>query len=208
MPGTHSKIDDIGIESDGQATEVYTTSGGIPADAASPDATKLKVIAHLDQQLNQFKSKHVTLVQQTAALPWYKWLWLRFPDALLGIALSLLVLAWIGMRRFGPLLPEPSTERRSLLEHVDASGRWLWRVPGGRELLLGAARRSTLALLRRQHGRLERLSEHEQTVLLARVCALPEDLVHNALHEPAAAKPAAFTRQIQTLTQLRQQHER
>ncbi len=56
--GTHAKVDDIGIDSEGQATQVYTTLSGAPANAASPDAS-LKKVARLKQELNRVKSKAV-----------------------------------------------------------------------------------------------------------------------------------------------------
>ncbi len=74
MDGTRAKIDNVGIDSDGQDTAVYTTSGGVPADASPPDAS-LKAIAHEDQELNQIKSKHVTYFDVNDAEE--KWLYAR-----------------------------------------------------------------------------------------------------------------------------------
>lgn len=65
----------------------------------------------------------------------FGWLWehARVP----GLALLVLVVAWIwrGWPRFGPRLPEPSAHRRSLLEHLSASARLLWRGGAGLHLL-------------------------------------------------------------------------
>lgn len=45
------------------------------------------------------------------------------------VSLSLLVGVWVWSRwvRFGPVLPEPPRERRSLLEHIRATADYLWR---------------------------------------------------------------------------------
>jgi hypothetical protein len=44
-------------------------------------------------------------------------------------------------RRLGPLLPDPDTDRRSILEHIQATGVFLWRQ-GHAVVLLDSARRS------------------------------------------------------------------
>jgi hypothetical protein len=68
------------------------------------------------------------------------------------LSLGLLIIAWVSMasRRFGPLLPDPSSDRRSLLEHLDASGAYLWSQ-GYHDLLLEDSRS---ALRRRLAARL------------------------------------------------------
>ena len=54
----------------------------------------------------------------------------------LSIAGLLALLAWIlnRSRRFGPLTPEPPRERRSLLEHIRASGHFYWRQSRAHQL--------------------------------------------------------------------------
>jgi hypothetical protein len=56
------------------------------------------------------------------------------------VALVLLIAAvlWRGGSRFGPLEPRPEALRRSLLEHVRATGEFLWRNGEGRRLWLSA----------------------------------------------------------------------
>jgi hypothetical protein len=65
----------------------------------------------------------------------FRWLWdhARLPV----IALLVLVAAWIwkGWPRFGPRLPDPPAQRRSLLEHLTASAQLMWRGGGGEHLL-------------------------------------------------------------------------
>lgn len=139
---------------------------------------------------------------------WYRTLWANFHAGLIGVGCLLLLLFWVAVRRFGPLLPEPDDERRSLLEHIDASGRWLWKVPGGRDILLNAARNATTRVLHRRAPELLRLDAQEQIRRLAHSVRLPPAELVLALHRPASAVPAEFTRQIQTLQQLRKSHER
>jgi len=57
-------------------------------------------------------------------------------------ALVLLVAAGLrASRRLGPLLPDPNTDRRSILEHIQATGVFLWRQGHG-AMLLDSARQS------------------------------------------------------------------
>jgi hypothetical protein len=158
-------------------------------------------------ELNR-NAKHVLIVQHLDMPKWYQALWRNFQAGIIGLGCGLLLLVWAGVRRFGPILPEPNLERRSLIEHIDASGRWLWKVPGGRDILLSAVRSSINKMLLRKAPALLRLPPSEQASQLARLCNLPGADVARALHQPAANHPIDFTRQIQTLQQLRKHYER
>jgi hypothetical protein len=153
-------------------------------------------------------AKHFVFVQHVDMPKWYLALWQNFQPGLIGLACALLMLLWSAVRRFGPILPEPDLERRSLIEHIDASGRWLWKVPGGREILLGAARACANRTLQRRAPQLHKLPIDEQIISLAESCNLASGDVVAALRNPAAKSPIEFTRQIQTLRELRKSHER
>ncbi len=150
----------------------------------------------------------VLLVQHNETVSWAAWLWQHGRPVLLGLAALLLLWAWNASRRFGPLLPDAAGARRALIEHIEASGRWLWKLPQGRALLLEAVRKRTLALLLRRLPELHALSGNERARRLARLTRLPEAHINDALHGKAAARAADFTRQISTLQQLRAHHER
>ncbi len=77
--------------------------------------------------------------------------WVRrdaWPVALAGALLLLLWLARI-IPRFGPLEPDPPPARRSLLEHIVASGRFLWARGAGTYLLEAVRERASRAARRR-----------------------------------------------------------
>ena len=65
-------------------------------------------------------------------------LWRWFVDhawaVLIATALLLITWLWSISRSFGPLLPARSIERRSIVEHVAASARYLWRRKQGQAL--------------------------------------------------------------------------
>lgn len=150
----------------------------------------------------------VLLVQHNETIGWAAWLWQSCRPVLLGLAALLLLWTWDATRRFGPLLPAPAGERRALIEHIEASGRWLWKLPQGRRLLLEAVRKRTLQQLLRRLPELHALDGNERARRLARLAKLPEAQVSDALLGAPAARAAEFTRQISILQQLRAQHER
>lgn len=150
----------------------------------------------------------VLLVQHNENVGWAAWLWQHCRPVLLGLAALLLLWTWSATRRFGPLLPVPAGTRRALIEHIEASGRWLWKLPQGRSLLLEAVRKRTLQQLLRRLPELHALDGNERARRLARLARLPEAQVSDALLGAPAARAADFTRQISILQQLRAHHER
>jgi hypothetical protein len=95
-----------------------------------------------------------------------------------------------------------------VMEHIDASGRWLWKVRGGRDILLMAARNETNRILQRRTPEILRLPATEKIERLARYCHLDQEDLISALQLPACKQPIDFMRQIKTLQQLRKHHER
>jgi len=153
-------------------------------------------------------SEPVLLVQHNETVGWAAWLWQHCRPVLFGLAALLLLWTWNATRRFGPLLPAPASTRRALIEHIEASGRWLWKLPQGRSLLLEAVRKRTLQQLLRRLPELHALDGNERARRLARLSKLPEAQVSDALLGAPAARAADFTRQISILQQLRAHHER
>lgn len=156
----------------------------------------------------QRAGKTVTIVKHVDAIPWYQELWRHARPMLVSLALALALLLWKALRRFGPRLPRPVQARRSLVEHIDASGAWLWKADGGRELLLEAAREDTLALIRRRTPAVLRGSPAAINSALAGTHGMSEATVDAALHQRASHLPQRFTRQIRTLQIMRKHYER
>jgi hypothetical protein len=154
------------------------------------------------------KTAPVLIVGSTQPQTWTAALWQHFAPALCAGALLVLLWAWAAARRFGPAVPEPDGIRRALLEHVEASGRWLWQVPGGRELLLAAVRGAVATRLQRRAPELNALDPAERLRQLAERTGLPRADLERALHGQAARRAADFAQQISTLQRLRAHHER
>lgn len=103
--------------------------------------------------------------------------WLRDnASAVLAAAAALLVLwLWRLAPRFGPIAPDPERNRRSLLDHLRASGRFLWNA-GRRTELAESAREAALRRVSRAHPDFASLTANERAVRLADSFGLaPED---------------------------------
>jgi hypothetical protein len=118
----------------------------------------------------------------------------------------LMLLAWLWSRkqRFGPLLAAPAADRRSLLEHVRASGEHLFRY-GKASLLYTAVRQAFLTRLRRRAPLAAALEGPAQAAAIAERLRLPPAQVEQALQMPAPKQHAAFRDRIRLLVQMRNQ---
>ena len=154
------------------------------------------------------KARNVTMIQRIDVAPWYALLWHAAPYAICSAALLLCLVLWRAVRRFGPMLPDPDDRRRALLEHVDASGRWLWKTTKGREIMLAAMRRATERTLARRIPALRRLAPERQIERLAGESGIGRTELERALHDAPARLPIDFTKQVQTLQDLRKHYER
>lgn len=118
------------------------------------------------------------------------------------LSLALLAWLWLRMQRFGPLRPSPPAERRSLLEHVRASGELLFRY-NKRALLYAAVRNAFLARLRRRDPVAAALSGEAQINAIAERVDISTDRIRTALQSPSSHDKPAFRDRISTLIQLR-----
>lgn len=125
--------------------------------------------------------------------------WMAWGPLLLALAFWL----WRRMQRFGPQFAAPVTERRSLLEHITASGELAYRY-GYAHLLYDAARNAFLARLRRRDPQAAALQGEPQLMLLAqRFADVPASDIRDALMPPFANDHTAFRTRIATLIRLR-----
>lgn len=174
-----------------------------PALVQNDNAALLLGLAKLNPE-----SRHITIVKSRKVLGWMELLWTNYSKLLMALAALLALLFWAAVRRFGPILPDAAPQRRSLMEHIAASGAWLWQADGGRQTLLLAARRELEEALQRRAPGLLRLGQNSQHEELGRLCGLPPHEVAHAMHDDASSSSADFTRQIRTLQTLRKHYER
>ncbi|NUS60841.1 MAG: DUF4350 domain-containing protein [Lysobacter sp.] len=141
------------------------------------------------------------LIYSTDMPPLWQLLWRHGWMAI--VSLALLLLMWVRMRtpRFGPLLPSPPEVRRSLLEHVQASGEHLYRY-GRAHLLHAALRRHVLARIRRRDPVAASLEGQAQITAIAERTGLPATDVADALHSPRPLDARDFRHRIARLISL------
>ena len=130
-------------------------------------------------------------------LVWSKW-W----TVVISVSMLLLFWLWYTLFRFGPLLPEPTGARRRLLEHIEASGHFLWQYRQT-EFLLRGARQAVLKKLATVHPDWIRLSPSELSQHLAPLVELSAEEIEAALYHIQPHTEMAFTQTIHILTQIR-----
>lgn len=118
------------------------------------------------------------------------------------LLLALLAQLWTRSQRMGSLLPSPAVERRSLLEHVRASGEHLLRY-GKAPLLYDAVRHAFLGRLRRRAPTAAALSGQAQVDAIATLLQWPHTRVHTALTAPASHDLPGLRERIRLLIQMR-----
>lgn len=142
------------------------------------------------------------LVYSVDMPPLWRWLLEHGWRALLPAFLCLLLWLWMRAQRFGPLLPAPLAPRRSLLEHLEASGEHLLRYGQ-----LGVLHRALLAAvqerLRRRDPLAAALDGEAQAGLIAQRTGLTPTEVRAALDTRPPRDPLDFRHRIARLTELR-----
>lgn len=134
--------------------------------------------------------------------PLWRWLLERAWMALLPALLALLAWLWARGQRFGPLRPAPAPGRRSLLEHVQASGEHLHRY-GRLAPLHRALREAVLARLRRRDPLAAALEDGAQAAAVAARTGLPAAEVTAALDTRPPFDAKEFRARIAGLIALR-----
>ncbi len=106
---------------------------------------------------------------------------------------------WRAWRCFGSLVDLPPQARRRLVEHIQASGRYLWDTGHRRHLLAAQRRRLLRALLARHPGWRDLPTEEQSRRLAERTKLATGDLLA-ALQDTDTPRRDAFVK----LVRLRQ----
>ncbi len=148
------------------------------------------------------KNNGVWIVLSDTMPPLPVWLLTHARPVLIALVVLLLAWLWRAARRFGPPLPDAPLARRSLREHVLASGRFLWHH-GHHARLLEDCR---LALRRRidtVHPGWASLAPAALVQQLTALGTLSADDIDTALNLPPRRNEHEFTRLVGTLETLR-----
>jgi len=161
-------------------------------------------------QLVTFK-RHVTRVwlwyvplhtDATPTLSLGSLLWQHASSVLISMSILILIGFWAASRRFGPVLPNPPRKRRRLLEHIEASGHFLWQHQQGLTLL-EASRQAVLARLEARYPEWRHFSPAQRSQRLAQLAKLTPQTVEQALYTHKSHSAAEFTQIMHTLTQIK-----
>lgn len=179
----------------------------------------LTVVYNSHFMTNQYIARHdhAAFLWQVATINTPRPVWLVYLDnmpslavwlarfawtALLSFGVFLLVWLWYASRRFGPLLPPVVMARRRLLEHVEATGRYLWQRRHSQQLYKGVhtALQRTLEI---RHPAWLSLSPNKLQQRLADISRLPLPQVQQAMNYVNTQNEHEFTKTIQTLEHIR-----
>lgn len=112
-------------------------------------------------------------------------LWRKAPYLLASLALFTILLLWWMTRRTGPRLYRAYTQRRDLLEHLQAAAEFAWRTDRSTGLLESARRQVERRWLA-SHPHLQRLERTERCRWLAERTGLTPQTIEQALYSNQA----------------------
>ncbi|MGH8479753.1 MAG: DUF4350 domain-containing protein [Gammaproteobacteria bacterium] len=144
----------------------------------------------------------IWIIRDHDAPPLWAWLWKHAAPVVLAALVLLAVWLWGATRRFGPVLPDAAPERRSLVEHITASGRFIWQhgAPGA---LITATVDALRQRIRARHPAWAGLAVGDLSAKLAAFTGLPEPAIARALAADPSSSGERFARDIETLESVR-----
>jgi hypothetical protein len=119
---------------------------------------------------------------------------------LAALALLIAAVLWRGGSRFGPLEPRPEAVRRSLIEHVRATGEFLWRNGEGRRLWQSALAATRAGMARSLPPTRD---PDKQFELLEQKTGIGAGRLRQAFYPPPKPGAEEFARAIATLEHVR-----
>lgn len=158
--------------------------------------------AYLWRVLQLDEQRPVWLVFSDGMPPLQRWLMQHAWSALISGGVLFLLWLWAASRRFGPLRANAPLARRRLLDHIAASGRFLWRAGQGEPLLKGV-RRTLYRALELRHPAWAGLTSQDLYQRLAELSGLSYEEVQGALLYTHLGSEHEFTQAIQTLERIR-----
>ena len=125
----------------------------------------------------------------------FDWLLAQAWPAIAGGASLLLLWLWGAIPRMCPVAPDPLRERRRLLDHLRASGRFLW-TRGGAQRLADAAREACLRRIAQVHPELLAAPDAEREARLAELAGLDAAQARALFSQQPSTRMTDFLRTI------------
>jgi hypothetical protein len=155
-------------------------------------------LLHLDGRASQ----GVWLLHDDEMPPLWRWLWTHAMPVVVSVLLLALAALAAAAPRFGPLQGKPAPVRRRLIEHIEASGEFLWRHGQGAHLV-AATRRALERRLLALHPNWGALPADKREHRLAEIAGLTPEGAHRLLHAPVPRERGAVTDTIRQLEIIR-----
>lgn len=147
------------------------------------------------------RSGKVFFILETDMPSLWSLIWMRGPEAASAFLILISLLIWRLYNRFGPVVTLSDNIRRSLREHLQASGRFLWQHRLS-DQLLEQVRDELRQHLETRHPQWRSKNEQDQAIWLAEKADLDEQAVATALRDNPK-QTTEFTNIIRTLQTLR-----
>lgn len=130
------------------------------------------------------------------------WLWQKAPLFLISLSLLLVATLIAAGQRFGPLIPVPERNRRSLIEHIRASAYFFWQHRQ-HTFLLNSTRQAVHQHIMHLHPGWRHLNQAEQYHWLIEQTQLPKEYIYALLHDSTITHAQDFRRLVQQLQTLK-----
>ncbi len=119
-------------------------------------------------------------------------------------SMILLFLAWLlsSSRRFGPMIPKQTENRRSLNEHISSSGNFYWKHDK-KQLLVDSSRQALMQRLAQIHPGWAQLQQDEQLQILVEQTGMKPETLQKLLFDKTVEQSEEFTYLIRQLENIR-----
>lgn len=159
-----------------------------------------RFLHHLVQQPGH--DAGVWLIRVDDMPPLWEWLWKNAWYAMFALSLLFILWLWRAPLRFGPLLNDESTARRSLLEHVQASGYYRWHNSQS-GYLLAKVQDLLWDKIHKAHPAIRRENQKLAYIKLEEITGIKQSLIEQSLMVVDKVDEQEFVKRIRMLEAIR-----
>ncbi len=157
-----------------------------------------------DIVIGDFDPGKIWLVYDASFRPLWRLIRDRAPYLVLSLLLLLLLWIWRSLPAFGPAQPDRPRTRRSIIEHISASGVFAWRQRNVTQLHTRVAD-ALLHSAEAKHPGISRRSVREQAESISRITGIAVQQVVDVLQAQAAESKHEFTASMQRSQSIRKE---
>ncbi|MDX1515472.1 MAG: DUF4350 domain-containing protein [Woeseiaceae bacterium] len=156
----------------------------------------------LDTVAGHIKPGQVWFIYAAAFPALWKLIWDSAPYAVFAGLALLLAALWAVIPAAGPKIrPQPAV-RRSIVEHIRAAGRFVWRQRGAGDLGDSAVT-ALVHDAERRHPGIGRLPRQQQARVIAKITGRDPEAVFDVMNQAGDHRHRFFTQQMATLQSIR-----